>query len=999
MKRSIIILFSFILVTITLFIYIDSRFLSKNSINIIQDGQVDITNSILAEKTTNLDGYWRFYPNELLTPNELHDHFTTMYVPSSWTNLEEQNGISAGTYHLTVSVPKDGTYGLRFHYIRHASKVFINGKEVGGLGNPTFDPNEFEFYEKKFSVFGESEDGKLDIVIQVAHNFFMNPGIVKSVTIGTDEAIENFIQRSQLIEGAIVTTYIVISFIFIFIMLQRGRWTNEMYFALYCLAVGFYSSTQNERLLLIFVSDLSLNALWFCQFSSLYLATSFLLLFVSKTFPQYARKSFVYALFLFMLTVLVTLMLPTKLRDVLFALLPEVVTQLLLVSGPFLGFGYTLYLLVRVAQKEKAEASYLLLLFISFVCYFSTLVIEFFFEVDMGSWSLITLLIINIVLTLFVSYRHEKGYRKAQRLTQELFVQNELKDELLVKVTSEMHEPFTQIHAKSKELLEGQAGPLKVEQQQLAFSIHTTINKISHMFQTIYEAAQKDHIRFAVKPVSLRSFNELIDELTFLVENPDEVVIRNEIPSNVPPVLADDKRLRQVLLNVIHNAIQYTERGSITVRAYEKNEQIAIEVADTGIGMEEKHLVKIFDTFYQIETNHMKQGMGLGLSIVKQYMHLMVGHVEISSQLGVGTTVTLLLRKAADAPNMLFVPTPSLGDQHYMAYPLYVEGERAETIMVIDQDTEQLFNVMKLLSRHGYNVYAYNNGEDTLSVLLNNRVDLVIADVNMPEKFVLTLTKKVRELYNSVELPIILLSQNDRIGDMTQLFEEGINDIIRKSVVQKELLSHVSSLLNMREAVKCSIQQELNHYHAQITPHFLYNTLNSIIGLSYVDPAKMREALEYLAIYFRAKLDYQKQQSIVPIEEELELVEAYLAIEQLRFERLRVVMDIDETVTFNIPVMTLQPLVENAIHHGLKNKHENAELKISLQRDGNLVKIVIVDNGAGMSVEKQAQLVNGQSQRLGLLNPFEKLKLLQHTTFQLESKEDAGTTITITLKL
>src|SRR5690606_30781443 len=106
------------------------------------------------------------------------------------------------------------------------------------------------------------------------------------------------------------------------------------------------------------------------------------------------------------------------------------------------------------------------------------------------------------------------------------------------------------------------------------------------------------------------------------------------------------------------------------------------------------------------------------------------------------------------------------------------------------------------------------------------------------------------------------------------------------------------------------------YYYAQITPHFLYNTLNTIIGLSYIDQEQTREALEHLATYFRTKLNFKKQRSFITLEEEVELVKAYLAIEKMRFEeRLLIEYNIDETIKICIPTMTLQPLVENAVQH------------------------------------------------------------------------------------
>lgn len=202
----------------------------------------------------------------------------------------------------------------------------------------------------------------------------------------------------------------------------------------------------------------------------------------------------------------------------------------------------------------------------------------------------------------------------------------------------------------------------------------------------------------------------------------------------------------------------------------------------------------------------------------------------------------------------------------------------------------------------------------------------------------------------------------------------------------------------MKEAVDASIKQELRAYHTQITPHFLYNTLNTIIGLSYVDVEKSREALEHLSIYFRTKLDFYKQQSLVPIEEELELVDAYVSIEKLRFEHLNVEYNIDPSIKIDIPSLTIQPLVENAIQHGLCNKEHDAKLYLSVQQVDEYVEIIIEDNGVGMSDIQKRAILQGQNQRLGFLNPYNKIKLLKNSRFELQSEVGKGTKIVILLR-
>ncbi len=256
----------------------------------------------------------------------------------------------------------------------------------------------------------------------------------------------------------------------------------------------------------------------------------------------------------------------------------------------------------------------------------------------------------------------------------------------------------------------------------------------------------------------------------------------------------------------------------------------------------------------------------------------------------------------------------------------------------------------------------------------------------------------VRRDYDVAELPIIILTAAGQLTDLVVSFKGGANDFLKKPVNMEELKIRIDSLLLIKESSKEAIKNELNSLSMQIPPHFLYNTFNTIIGLSYKDQEKTREALQYLSIYFRAKLDYNTQNNLIPLENEIELVQAYLAIEKLRFgERLHIKYDIDDNIEAVIPSMTIQPLVENAVNHGVVSKQSGGTVKVVMKKVDQGIKIIIEDNGVGIPIEKQEELLNGKGTRIGFSNPFRKLKLIKNATFSLESTVGKGTKITIIL--
>jgi Putative regulator of cell autolysis len=145
-------------------------------------------------------------------------------------------------------------------------------------------------------------------------------------------------------------------------------------------------------------------------------------------------------------------------------------------------------------------------------------------------------------------------------------------------------------------------------------------------------------------------------------------------------------------------------------------------------------------------------------------------------------------------------------------------------------------------------------------------------------------------------------------------------------------------------------------------------------------------------------LNFQSHHTLVPLDDELELLKAYLAIEQIRFgDRLKIVYQIDETIDILIPSMTLQPLAENAVQHGIMPRNQGGTLWITIDREQTGVKIVIQDDGVGIPLKKQQELLSGKNKRVGFTNPLNKLSLMKGATFQLESEEGQGTKITIHL--
>lgn len=246
---------------------------------------------------------------------------------------------------------------------------------------------------------------------------------------------------------------------------------------------------------------------------------------------------------------------------------------------------------------------------------------------------------------------------------------------------------------------------------------------------------------------------------------------------------------------------------------------------------------------------------------------------------------------------------------------------------------------------------------------------------------------------------------NKTVGTLKLYFrnEKEIN------YVDIELMSGLSMLLSYQlevsqldEAHKLAREAEIRALQAQINPHFLFNALNTVISLTRIDQNKARKMLLSLSQYFRQNLAGTTKEWIT-LSEEIQHVQSYANIEKMRFvDKLQITYSVDEEVlSAMIPPLTLQPLIENAIHHGFKNKTENCLITIEVKNESaSHVRIVIKDNGIGIDPEQLQKLghemiVSKSGTGIALYNVNKRLTMSmgQNSALHIKSEQEKGTEI------
>ncbi|WP_019383185.1 ATP-binding protein [Cytobacillus oceanisediminis] len=1001
MQRKISIIVSILVCAFTLISIIRESGLNWGNHSTVSKGQMHLTSS---ENLMELNGEWEFYPNKLIDPADLEKSNRKpifLKVPMKWDSLysyKDHLKIEAGTYRLTITVPEGGMYGFRAESIRQSSRVYINGEKAGGIGNPSINKKEYEFREGPFLFFGKSKDKQMEVIIHAANRASPNGGIVKPILFGEADQIVLQAAQEKQTEGFITAGYLILSLLILFQYFQQRHAKNELYFAAFCFSQCIYISTQKEKLIYLFYPDISSKVLLSLQLGFIHLSVLFFLWFAHSTFKKQSSIKITKWMSI-LLIIKIAYVSITPLLFWFYSLIPMIFMQVSLIGLLGSVYIYILFILFRAYREKVSGCEYILTAAISFTCYGAALGIELLLQIDIGRIPLFLFLIMTISLSLYIGYLRQLSFIMIDNLSKDLLVQDQLKNEFLIKTSDKLKEPLRTFMWHSQKLMEGKEGPLNKKQLKYILEMQSSGKKIDRLVNNLRHASSSINHSLRLRPVPLDVISEMVLELRDVLKLPNEVKLVDDIPKKMPSVIADSNILKEVIFNVLDNAIRHTASGEIRIRAFRVRECVHIEISDTGQGMDSLYLEKIFETFYQIPDHSKHDGIGIGLSISKQFVHLMKGEIWADSLKGRGTTITI---KLPAGKNLIYEDKESLdevsADLEYLSGSPEKNGNNSKEIVFACADTEYNHHLKDYLISSGYSITITHNGESALEKIEDVMAGMLIIDLNLGNQSGIALCQMIRKRYLLSELPILMIGSTNQIAPILDSMEIGANEYIQKPVDKMELFSKIKSLFAMKDSVSQSIHNELSYYQAQITPHFLYNTMNTIIGLSYQNADRARDALEHLAVYFRSKLDYTKHHSMVSIEEEMELVESYLAIEKIRFgDLLFIDWDIDESIDIMLPSMTIQPLVENAVQHGVSKKKDGGRIKLSIRQKGNKTEIVVEDNGIGMSKEKQNQLYRGYNHRIGFINPYTKVKLIKHATFELISEEGKGTKVIITM--
>ncbi|XXJ18113.1 PAS domain S-box protein [Desulfovibrio caledoniensis] len=261
--------------------------------------------------------------------------------------------------------------------------------------------------------------------------------------------------------------------------------------------------------------------------------------------------------------------------------------------------------------------------------------------------------------------------------------------------------------------------------------------------------------------------------------------------------VADKGRLRQILFNLVGNAVKFTESGSIEVRAHPLESgardggiQLLFEVADTGIGIPRDKVDAVFDPFTQVDGSSTRkyQGTGLGLGIVRRLVQLMGGSISVDTEEGGGTTIYFTIRaRAAEQPD-----DPA-------GVPLAVSGNGGLSILVAEDERVNRVVVQRILEKLGHRAVCVGSGEEAIKALRGQSFDVFLSDIQMPGLDGVATTKVIRGDLG-LDIPVIALTAHAMQGDRDRFIEAGMNGYVSKPFEIDRLQQEIERVMDRPES-------------------------------------------------------------------------------------------------------------------------------------------------------------------------------------------------------
>lgn len=731
--------------------YADSKEATNKETPVVIKGVIDLQNwDFSKDGSLTLNGEWEFYWEKILSPNDFPNNSKPLYYefPKLWNDMSSDSIIFSSTGYATyrliiINCQTTELLALNVPSFYDEYQLFINGKPFSKNGRVGKSKEKSTPYWLPITKSINDKSDSLELILQVSNYSHNKGGTSLPIEIGDSQKL--FKEREiELSTTLLLTGALIMGGLFFLGLFMFGRHNKAvLYFSLFCIVYSYRIIGTDMYFLHGILPPISWEITTRLEYLTLFLSVYLFMRFLEILYPQETSK--IMANFLkitSLILVLTTLFFPSRIFTLsidpfLIILVIYVIYGTFIIvnanrhnlSGSHFAVISFLFLFIVITLQVFNYLGYLPHL--PFV-YFFGYILFFFFQ------------------SLILSYRFASYFKSA---TEKAEMGARAKADFMATMSHEIRTPMNGVIGMTGLL---QQTKLTSEQQEFVDTIRISGENLLTVINDILDFSKIEQGKMELEKHSFDLFNCVEEVMTMLSTNAAkkniEVLFQKD--PDVPRfIIKDEQRLKQILVNLINNAIKFTIKGEVVLSVSVKKQdgnyfELLFNVKDTGIGIPKEKMNRLFQSFSQVDSSISRrfEGTGLGLAISKKLVNLMNGEIWVESEINKGSTFSFTILVEQDL---------SQGENIFQTNKYTFKGKKA---IILDDNFTNLKILSSQLENWGIDVSMGSDYNEILAFIRQQVYDFAIIDMQMPDIDGIEVAKKIQELENGKSLPIILLS-------------------------------------------------------------------------------------------------------------------------------------------------------------------------------------------------------------------------------------------------
>ncbi len=605
----------------------------------IQGGVIDCTDIDLERHVAKLEPDWDYYPDRLYAPTDFSTGLTQR--PRTFQNGSDDAAHRYGTYRAVLRLPQDRPLAFYIYCTGHALRMYVDGEEVAHIGTVADRAEDFSpaLVRRAISICPKS--ATTEIVLQYANFVHVRGGRLEGLAISSVHNIDKMLMSERASNLLLCGGLLTLAFYYFIVCLTLHK-REILYFAACCLLLA----ARNEA----FFYQLAPPAInWYTATRMLYILTALCLmtivLLVHALYPDAVPPRLrTLALGLVAAFILCTIVMPTIFTTSLFPF----IGALSLVA--LVQYVWSMRILWRSGDPADwlGVTGFLLLMIFSTFDLFWRSTLPLVGNAGLMPVGMLIFVVCDMLLLDMRAVQTAGELAIAQKKVDSLDKLGQMKSEFLANVSHELKTPLTVVSNYAQYTLDllGDEDKQFHEMQHNQVNIVLEVDRMRRIVLQLLDtvAVESGRLKLEVRRTSLATIVQTIADNHFPMINSNNCTLHLHIEPNLPDIPIDRERITQVIINLLANAVAYTDQGEITIQAFRQGNHLTTSITDTGVGIPQELLDHVFQRYLKrTGWNGRGTGSGLGLYICKQIIDAHKGRITIQSEEGRGTTASFTL--------------------------------------------------------------------------------------------------------------------------------------------------------------------------------------------------------------------------------------------------------------------------------------------------------------------------------------------------------------------